>query len=355
MNRRRGSHQRLLERRAAVRERLAREIVVGEREQVEGDERGRSRASEQRDARRGRVDALLKCPEVEAAVGGDDDLAVDDRARREVAPDGGHQLGEVARQRSLFAAADLDLVAIAEHDRAKAVPLGLVELAWRNCRHRLGQHRRDRRHDGKPHDMTACVHACTRRLAAAAQRHRKPRARTPRRCPHPQLGHQLSLSDEAVAQSRLGNAAARPRKCTREQPCAATSRRTACPRRMRWPFSELTLRTDPGSSPGVYATASDDCTRSKSSPNALARDELELRARPAPSRMRRLREQTSGRASAPRSQLVLGRSRRAGIADARFAWNRAVQPQAGPRAWGANARPSSSNDRPPSGRHGRDA
>jgi hypothetical protein len=33
------------------------------------------------------------------------------------------------------------------------------------------------------------------------------------------------------------------------------SRRTARPRQRRWPFSEPTLRTDPGSSPGVFPTA----------------------------------------------------------------------------------------------------
>ena len=67
-----------------------------------------------------------------AAVAGDHDLAVDDRARREVAPDRLDDLGEVARHRPLLAAADLDLVAVAEHDRAEAVPLGLVELARRD-------------------------------------------------------------------------------------------------------------------------------------------------------------------------------------------------------------------------------
>jgi hypothetical protein len=56
---------------------------------------------------------------------------------------------------------------------------------------------------------------------------------------------------EGVAQSQFGNAAAPPRKCTREQPCAPISRRTACTRRMRWRFSEHTLRTEPGSSRGV--------------------------------------------------------------------------------------------------------
>ena len=54
------------------------EVVVAEREQVEGDEAGRGLGGEQRDAARGGVDALLERPEVQAAVAGDDDLAVDD-------------------------------------------------------------------------------------------------------------------------------------------------------------------------------------------------------------------------------------------------------------------------------------
>jgi hypothetical protein len=65
-----------------------------------------------------------------------------------------------------------------------------------------------------------------------------------------------NLTEVPVQISRLGIAAARSRKCTPARSCATTSRRTACARRTRWPFSEPTLRSDPASSPGVYATAS---------------------------------------------------------------------------------------------------
>ena len=116
--------QRSLERGAPHLERLPGEIVIAEREQVEGDEARRGRRGEQRDAARSRVDALLQRPEVEAAVTGDHDLAVDDGARREVAPDGVHHLREVAGHRALLAASDLHLVAVAEHDRAKPSHLG---------------------------------------------------------------------------------------------------------------------------------------------------------------------------------------------------------------------------------------
>src|SRR3954449_12682129 len=134
---------------AALRERLAREVVVAQREQVEGDEAGRSLGGEPRDAAGGGGDGLLQRPDVQAAIAGDDDRAVDHRARREAPPDRVDDLGEVARHRPLLAAADLDLVAVAEDDRAKAVPFRLVELAGGDGGHGLGQHRRDGGHDGE--------------------------------------------------------------------------------------------------------------------------------------------------------------------------------------------------------------
>jgi hypothetical protein len=149
MDRRRRVRERLLERGAAVREGLAGEIVVAQREQVEGDEAGRGLTGQARHAARGRMDALLERPEVQAARAGDDDLAVDHCARREVAPDRLHQLGEVPGHRPLVAAADLDLLPVAKHDRAEAVPFGLVELAARDRGHGLGQHRRNGRHHGE--------------------------------------------------------------------------------------------------------------------------------------------------------------------------------------------------------------
>ena len=48
---------------------------------------------------------------------------------RQLLPHRGHDLGEVAGHRALVAAAELDLVAVAEHDAAEAVPLRLVEEA----------------------------------------------------------------------------------------------------------------------------------------------------------------------------------------------------------------------------------
>ena len=68
------------------------------------------------------------------------------------------QLREVAIQRPQVAALDEDVVAAAIDDGAKAVPLGLVEqIAARRQRvGQLGQHRLDRRRNGKGRGLRHC-------------------------------------------------------------------------------------------------------------------------------------------------------------------------------------------------------
>ena len=89
----------------------------------------------------GRVDALLQRLEIQAVVGGDDDLAVDHAAFGQLGRDRRDQLGKVAGHRPLVAAADLDLVAVAEDDGPESVPFRLVgRLGW-DRRHGFGQHR----------------------------------------------------------------------------------------------------------------------------------------------------------------------------------------------------------------------
>ena len=83
-DRRLGLLERALEARPSRLERLAAEVVVAFREQVERDERRRRLLGEHRDARGGRVDAQRQQVEVETVVGGDHDLTVDDGALREV-------------------------------------------------------------------------------------------------------------------------------------------------------------------------------------------------------------------------------------------------------------------------------
>src|SRR5690606_13074272 len=67
---------------------------------------------------------------------------------------GNHQVGEVARHRTFVARPDLDLVAVPEDDRPEAVPLRFVELTLRDPLDRLGEHRLDRWHHGKVHEVS---------------------------------------------------------------------------------------------------------------------------------------------------------------------------------------------------------
>ena len=102
------------------------------------------------------MDPLLQRLELQPAVDRHHDLAVDHAALRQLGLERLDQLGEVARHRLLVAAADLDLVAVPEDDRAEAVPLGLVRRTVRDLGHGLGQHRRDGWHDGQLHAATSC-------------------------------------------------------------------------------------------------------------------------------------------------------------------------------------------------------
>jgi hypothetical protein len=142
---------------AALAEALARQVVVAHGEQVERHERRGRLGRQPVDARLGRVDPLLQRAEVQGRAAGHHDLAVHDAALGQLGPDGRDDLGKVPGERALVARAQLDLVAVAEDDAAKAVPLGLVEhpagelRRVRDVGDRLGQHRLHRRHDGKAH------------------------------------------------------------------------------------------------------------------------------------------------------------------------------------------------------------
>jgi hypothetical protein len=99
------------------------------------------------------VDAHLERLEVEAVRAGDHELAVEHAARRQLRAERLAQLGEVAVERLLVAALEQQLVAVAEHEHAEAVPLRLEDPA-RAVGQRvdaLGEHRQDRRVDGELH------------------------------------------------------------------------------------------------------------------------------------------------------------------------------------------------------------
>src|SRR5918911_2161809 len=82
------------------------------------------------------------------------ELAVEDEARLLEPEQRLDDLGEVARERALVAAPQVELVAVPEGEAAEAVPLGLVEVAVERqlaCQPR--QHRRDRRRDRHPETL----------------------------------------------------------------------------------------------------------------------------------------------------------------------------------------------------------
>src|SRR6185369_6132899 len=99
------------------------------------------------------MDAQEQGLEVEPVGADDHDLAVDDAALRQRGDQRGDELREVPVHGLLVAALQQDLVAVAEDQRSKAVPLGL-ELpsvtAGQGLR-RVGQHGRERRRERQAH------------------------------------------------------------------------------------------------------------------------------------------------------------------------------------------------------------
>ena len=99
------------------------------------------------------MDPLLERLEVEPAVLRDHQLAVERAARGQLGEQRCAQLGEVAVERLRVAALEQQLLAVAEHEHAKAVPLRLEDPV-RSLGQRgdaLREHRQDRRVDGKLH------------------------------------------------------------------------------------------------------------------------------------------------------------------------------------------------------------
>src|SRR5262249_33736418 len=115
------------------------EVVVAERQQVPRDV-GRGRLlGEHLDAARRGGGAQEQRIEVEAAAGGDHDLAVENAAIGELGTQLDLELGKVAAQRLEIAALDVDVIAALVDQRAKAVPLRLVDEAGALARQLAGQ------------------------------------------------------------------------------------------------------------------------------------------------------------------------------------------------------------------------
>src|SRR5215510_1584769 len=97
------------------------------------------------------MEPLLQRIEVESIRRRDHYLPVDHCARRHIGDERVAQFGEVAIERLQLAALNVEVGLAPEHDRAKAVPLGLIEEAavGKRCGE-LRQHRLDRRLDREP-------------------------------------------------------------------------------------------------------------------------------------------------------------------------------------------------------------
>src|SRR5215472_16185403 len=119
------------------------------------------------------MDALEQIVERELSLDGDDQLAVQDEARRLNGPEVIHHLREVARQRLAGLRLQQDLVAVAEGDAAEAVPFRLVEplASHRQLGHEFGFHRREGRPEGQAHRNFSSF---TRPVFAMTGAHRSP-------------------------------------------------------------------------------------------------------------------------------------------------------------------------------------
>jgi hypothetical protein len=93
------------------------------------------------------MDAEQERLEVEHALLRDHDLAVEHALLGQLLAQRRFELDEIAIERLELAALDVDRVSVLEHERAEAVPLGLVEplRARRDVGRELGEHRLDRR------------------------------------------------------------------------------------------------------------------------------------------------------------------------------------------------------------------
>ena len=81
--------------------------------------------------RRRRMNAELQRLEIEPAILGDDDFAIEHAAIGQLRPQRLEQLGKIAIQRFLIAALDQDLVPVAEDQRAKPIPFRLEDPIFR--------------------------------------------------------------------------------------------------------------------------------------------------------------------------------------------------------------------------------
>ena len=127
MNGRLGPAEQRLELGTPLGERHVAQIAIAEAQQIEKHDRRGNLLREKLDARERRVNTKLERFEIEPAVTRHDQLAVEYALFRELTPEMIDELGEIAVERLGVAALDHDLVAIAENEHPKSVPLRLED------------------------------------------------------------------------------------------------------------------------------------------------------------------------------------------------------------------------------------
>src|SRR5215216_5183795 len=95
--------------------------------------------------------AKLQRLEIEGAVAGNDDLAVEHATRWQLCHQRRNQFRVVAGERLLVTTLDVDVISILEDEGAEPVPLRFEDpvAAFRQGAHPEGEHRRDRLDDGR--------------------------------------------------------------------------------------------------------------------------------------------------------------------------------------------------------------
>ena len=162
MERRRSGGQHLLEAAAASVEGLIAQVFIACAHEVKKDDGCGNLAGQELDARCRGMDAKLQSVKVQTVRAGDDNLPIEHATSGQLRDQRVTQLRKVAVQRLAIAALDQKLLAIAEDDGAKAVPLGLkaplngrvssVRSPYRNRVDALGEHGQQRGCEEEGHE-----------------------------------------------------------------------------------------------------------------------------------------------------------------------------------------------------------
>src|SRR5476649_1103253 len=120
--------------------------------------------------------AQLERIEIEPAFTGDDELTVEHTPFGQLRAQRSAQLGEVPQQRLRVPALEVEVVAVAEHDAAEAVPLRLEDdvARRRQIARELGQHRLERRSDRKAHAPPVRISTTAATTESSASSSRSP-------------------------------------------------------------------------------------------------------------------------------------------------------------------------------------